>query len=179
VRRDDLLDLNDVLQHPGRRLAVDISTELAEEEELDLVSPLEGFLEAVSTGSLLVLTGEFSTRVVLECARCTGPIEEDIKFELDEQFQVEGTPSSLNPQEVAKVVSDEPYPLFDGNELMVEQLLRQALWINMPVQPLCSFGWEGDCPSAAERGIANAPVADGRPEFDKLKNLMSGDSTDL
>ena len=172
MRREDLLDLNDVLQHPGRRIAVDISTELAEEEELDLVTPLEGFLEAVSTGSFLVLTGEFKTKVVIECARCTGPLETEITFELDEQFQIEGTPSSLNPQDIAKVVSDEPYPLFDGNELMVEMLLRQALWIAMPVQPLCEFGWDGDCPEAVERGVTSlAPPT--RPEFDKLKNLMS------
>jgi len=50
MKRDDLLDLNDILQHPGRKLEVDISTELPEEEDIDLVKPLEGYLEAVSTG---------------------------------------------------------------------------------------------------------------------------------
>ena len=61
VRKDDLLDLNDVLQHPGRRLEVDIETELEDEGELDLVRPLAGFLEAYSTGNLLIVKGEFAT----------------------------------------------------------------------------------------------------------------------
>ncbi len=178
MKRDDLLDLNDVLQHPGRELAVDISTELPEEVDIDLLKPLEGYLEAVSTGNILLITGSFSTRAVLECARCCGPLEVDIDFELDEQFPVEGTPSSLNPQESAKVVSDEPFPLFEANSLVVEQLLRQALHLALPMQSLCSFGWEGECPVAASRS-AELPLSNiGHPEFNKLTNLLRPEDPD-
>lgn len=173
MRREDLLDLNDVLQHPGRTLSVDVSTELEEEADVDLVRPLEGFLEAVSTGNLLLLTGEFKTRVVLECARCTGPLEVDLEFEIDEQFPVEGTPSSLSAQDFAKVVPDEPFELFDGNSLMVENLLRQGLLLAMPMSPLCEFGWEGDCPIAQEKGASKRLTESGRPEFANLQNLLS------
>lgn len=172
MRRDDLLDLNDVLQHPGRTLAVDVSTELPDEADLDLLAPLEGFLEAISTGNVLLITGEFSTRMVMECARCTGPVESDIKFEIDEQFPVEGTPSSLSAQDMAKVVADEPYPLFEGNSLIVEALLRQALLLAAPVQPLCSYGWDGPCPQAIERGEKKPPEEAARHEFDALQNLL-------
>ena len=175
MRRDDLLDLNDVLQHPGRTLAVDVSTELPDEADLDLLSPLEGFLEAVSTGNLLLVTGEFSARIVLECARCTGPIEADVKFEIDEQFAVEGTPSSLDPKDSAKVVADEPFPLFEGNGLIVEALIRQALLLAVPVQPLCQYGWDGPCPQAAERGVVTPEPVATRPEFDALQNLLLPD----
>ncbi len=172
MKRDDLLDLNDVLQHPGRELAVDISTELPEEADVVLLKPLEGYLEAVSTGNILLLTGSFSTRAVLECARCSGPLEVDIEFELDEQFPVEGTPSSLNPQDLARVVADEPFELFDGNQLLVEPLLRQAMLLALPMQNLCEFGWEGDCPVATARGLENSTPSVGRPEFKNLTNLI-------
>lgn len=172
MRRDDLLDLNDVLQHPGRTLAVDVSTELPEEADLDLLMPVEGFLEAVSTGNVLLITGEFSTRMVLECARCSGPVESDLKFEIDEQFPVEGTPSSLSAQDMARVVADEPFPLFEGNWLIVENLLRQALLLAVPVQPLCPFGWDGPCPQAAERGVDQPAEGAVRHEFDALQNLL-------
>src|SRR5438105_3645937 len=109
MRREDLLDLNDVVQHPGRKIAVDIATELPEEADLDLVAPLEGYLEAVSTGNILLVTGEFTTRAVLECARCTAPIEQEIAFQVDEQFPIEGIPSSLSQQDFARVAPDEPY----------------------------------------------------------------------
>jgi uncharacterized protein len=178
VKRDDLLDLNDVLQHPGRKLAVDISTELPEEADVDLLRPLEGFLEATSTGNLLLITGHFTTRAVLECARCTGPLEVDISFDLEEQFSVEGIPSSLSPQDYARVVSDEPFELFEGNSLIVEQLLRQGLLLSLPVQALCELGWEGDCPRARERAAESAPLAFGRPEFGTLTNLLLPEDSD-
>jgi uncharacterized protein len=178
MKRDDLLDLNDVLQHPGRELAVDISTELPEEQDVDLLKPLEGYLEAVSTGNILLITGSFNTRAVFECARCSGPLEVDVDFELDEQFPVEGTPSSLNPQDYARVVSDEPFPLFEGNQLVVEQLLRQALLLAMPMQNLCEFGWDGPCPVAASRGAALKPTAAGRPEFERLSSLLKSEDAD-
>lgn len=172
LRRDDLLDLNDILQHPGRQLSVEITTELSEEEDLDLVKPLEGVLDAISSGNLLLITGEFTTRAVVECARCTGPIEVDIQFEIDEQFPVVGVPSSLSHQDFAKVEADEPYPLFEGNNLMVESLLRQNLLLNFPVQPLCSFGWEGECPQAKERGVIPKGDIENRIEFEKLRGLV-------
>ncbi|MBS1717021.1 MAG: DUF177 domain-containing protein [Armatimonadetes bacterium] len=171
MRRDDLLDLNDVLQHPGRKLAVDISTELPQEEDLDLVKPLEGFLEAVSTGNLLLITGQFSTKAVFECARCGGPVEQDITFDIDEQFPVVGVPSSYNTQDYARVSPDEPFELFEGNNLMVEALIRQGLITNEPLQPLCEYGWDGDCPVAAKRVRASG-VESARPEFKGLANLL-------
>ena len=172
MKRDDLLDLNDVLQHPGRQLAVDISTELPEEADVDLLRPLEGFLEAISTGNVLLVTGKFNTRVVVECARCSGPLEVDLDYEIDEQFPVEGIPSSLNPQDYAKVVADEPFELFDGNSLLVENLLRQGMHLAMPMQSLCEFGWEGPCPQAEARGINRTESGGGRPEFRGLSNLL-------
>ena len=176
MRRDDLLDLNDILQHPGRELSVEVTTELADEEDLDLVKPLDGNLELVSTGNLLLIKGSFCTRAVVECARCLGPLEVDVEFEVDEQFDVKGVPSSLDHTSTSKIDSDEPYPLFEGNELLVEALLRQNLLLNYPVQPLCSFGWEGDCPVARERLVVKKLAATSHPEFEKLKNLVSEDN---
>lgn len=172
MKRDDLLDLNDVLQHPGRRLAVDLSTEMPDEADVDLVKPLEGFLEAVSTGNVLLISGTFKTTAVFECARCAAPLEQTVEFEIEEQFPVEGVPSSLGAQDYARVVPDEPFELFDGNTLIVENLLRQALVLAMPLQPLCTFGWEGDCPEAARRNIALGGGIPGRPEFQQLSNLL-------
>ena len=174
MRRDDLLDLNDVLQHPGRKLEVDISTELPEEEDLDLVKPVEGYLEAISTGNLLLITGKFTTRAVLECARCSEPIEVDVNFEIEEQFPVQGIPSSYGSGDFAKVAPDEPFELFEGNNLIVENLLRQGLLVEIPIQPLCTFGWDEECPVAKEKG-ASAPKPAGRPEFEKLANLMKSE----
>jgi uncharacterized protein len=172
MRRDDLLDLNDVLQHPGRRIEVDISTDLPQEADLDLTKPLTGFLGAVSTGNLLLINGKFQTTCVLECARCSEPVEVPLEFELEEQFPVVGVPSSLSHQDYAKVDPDEPYELFEGNALLVENLLRQALILAIPVQPLCSGSWDQPCPTqiSATSGPVENPKA--KAELQKLANFL-------
>ncbi len=170
MKRDDLLDLNDVLQHPGRKLAVDISTELPEEAEIDLVKPLEGFIEAVSTGNVLLITGKFQTRAVLECARCSAPLEQDVSFDIEEQFPVEGVPSSYGAQDYARVAPDEPYEMFEGNNLIVEALLRQGLLLELPMQPLCEHGWDGPCPVAA--AIVEARAKSHDPRLSKFSSLL-------
>ncbi|MCB8932072.1 MAG: DUF177 domain-containing protein [Fimbriimonadaceae bacterium] len=176
MKRDDLLDLNDVLQHPGRRLEVDISTELQEEGELDLVSPLEGTLDAVSTGNLLLIKGTFRTRAVVECARCGEPLEKDVAFEMDEQFPVEGVPSSYSSQDFARVTSDEPEAMFEGNTLMVEALLRQGVLLSLPLQPLCPHGWEEPCPAEqAREAKARDRSAPATGAFAKLSELLEPD----
>lgn len=171
MRREDLLDLNDALQHPGRKIEVDIATELPDDPDIDLVKPMEGSLEAVSTGNLLLLSGQFDARVVLDCARCGAPIEQDVHVEIEEQFPVEGIPSSYSAHDYARVVPDEPYELFEGNSLMVEALLRQALIVSLPLQPLCEYGWDGPCPIALARKAERSSNG-GRPGLGGLASLL-------
>ncbi len=173
MRRDDLLDLNDVLQHPGRELAVDISTELPEIEDVDLLRPLEGYLEAVSTGNALLLTGEFNTRVVLECSRCSRPVEVEIAFPLDEQFGVVGIPSSLSHQDFAKIEPnlDEPVKFFEENNLMVEVLLQQTLLLNIPFNPECEGDEAIECARLLEAN-AQREIESDKSELGKLKALL-------
>lgn len=170
MRRDDFLDLNDALQHPGRVVAVDISTELPDESEVELISPCEGYLEAVSTGNLLLLTGEFKAQCIVDCARCGAPLEQEVIYKVDEQFPVEGTASVFSKDEYAKVVPEEDFPLFEGNNLMVENLIHQGLVVNLPLQPLCQHGWDEPCPQAEAREIPTRSD-DHHPEFDKLASF--------
>ncbi|MHB8637480.1 MAG: YceD family protein [Fimbriimonadaceae bacterium] len=159
MKRDDLLDLNDVLQHPGRTLSVDIDTELESQTDVDLLNHVEGYLEAVSTGNLLLITGEFKTTANLECARCASPLAVDVTFAIDEQVPVEGVPSSYGTQDTARLAPDEPFELFEGNFLIVEALLRESLVVALPIQPLCEHGWDQPCPVATKLGIAQGAVA--------------------
>lgn len=149
VKRNHFLDLNEALQNPGKQLDFTIHTSLSQEEDVDLVHPIEGELSAVSTGNILLLSGQFRTRCVVECARCNEPIEVDVEFEMDDEFTVEGVPSCYGSDGFAHIVpEEEPEKIFDKNALIPDGYLRQGLILNLPVQPLCQFGWEGDCPNA-------------------------------
>jgi uncharacterized protein len=171
MRREDLLDMNEAVQNPGKKLVFDVKTELPQEEDLDLVEPVEAHIEAVSTGNLLLVNGSFQTKCVLECARCGAPLSIALDYEMDDHFPVEGVPSCYASDGYAKVVpDDEPYPIFHNNALKRDTWIRQGLLINIPVQPLCSFGWDGPCPNA--EGVDRSKEGSkGNPAFESLANL--------
>lgn len=172
MRRTGLLDLNEAVQHPGKKLAFEVSTTLQAEEDLDLIEPVTGDLEAVSTGNILLLKGRYQTTCVMECARCGEPIHQKVEFRMNDEFIVEGVPSGYGTGEYAQVVEEEDYPLFNKNALMKDTYLRQGLLVNLPIQPLCEYGWDGPCPKAKAKESALVQEAQGHPAMQKLRDLV-------
>lgn len=165
--------MNEVLQHPGKKLSLEVQTDLEGQSDIELLAPLDGELHAVSTGNLLLLNGTFSGKAIVDCARCGGPLEVPIEFDVEEQFPVEGVAACYAMNDSARVVSDEVYPVFEGNSLILDSLLRQDLVVALPLQSLCQYGWEGPCPLAKARSAADA--GEGRPEFQKLARLRESE----
>lgn len=165
MKRPPVIDLNDAIQHPGKHLDFALSTRLEDAEDIDLIEPIVGHLDVVSTGNLLLLHGEFRAIAVTECSRCLREMNLEIVFSVDEEFPIVGIPSGSGGHTFARVESpDEPTPLFHGNNLEYEELLRQDLILAMPAQPLC----RPDCP-----GIPRDWEEDEfpRPEFEKLRHF--------
>ena len=59
MTREGLLNLNEAVQHPGTKLRFEFATEMREEEDLDLLEPVTGALEAQRTGNILLVRAEF------------------------------------------------------------------------------------------------------------------------
>lgn len=137
MKREDLLDLNEAVQNPGRHLTFSINTELPQEEDLDLVQPIQGELNAVSTGNMLLIESDLEAKCVVECARCGAPLTVEFEFSMDDQFPIEGIPSCYGSGGMAKIVPDEPYPLFHNNALIRDAYVRQGLILNIPIQATC------------------------------------------
>jgi uncharacterized protein len=174
MTREGLLDLNEAVQHPGKKLVFDVRTELQHEEDIDLLEPVTGQLQAISTGNLLLVDAQLSTRAVLECARCSAPIELDVEFEMSDQFLVEGLPSAYSHEGFAKVVTDEPEPMFQGNALILDHYVRQGLLLNMPAQPICSASWDGPC--KGDVPVTSGTGKPGHPAFEALMKLKEESS---
>lgn len=170
MKRQGVLDLNEAIQHPGKKLQFEVSTNLAEEGDLDLLEPVQGTLDAVSTGNILLLKGEFQAKCVMECARCGEPINQTVDFAMSDEFDVEGVPSGYGTGEYAQVVEEEDFPLFHKNSLLKDVYIRQGLIVNLPVQPLCSFGWDGPCPHA--KSDSTGVEEHGHPAMQKLRDLV-------
>ncbi|HEX4791006.1 MAG TPA: DUF177 domain-containing protein [Actinospica sp.] len=104
----------------------------AEGAELLLDLRLESVVEGV------LATGRVSGSLVAECVRCLDPIEVELDADFQELFYYDLedlTPGEL--EEAVSVVED----LVD-----VEPLVRDAVVLDLPLQPLCEPDCPGLCP---------------------------------
>lgn len=157
MRKLGLLDLNEAVQHPGRRVHAAVSTALESEEDLDLAVPVAGEIVAWSTGNALIVEARLATTVVLECARCGEPVETPLEFTLRDEFDVEGIPAAYSPEGSAKILCEEP-GLFVGNSLVEDEFVRQGVWLNLPVQPVCGAEGCGTVVDAPDDGSQGHPA---------------------
>jgi len=119
------IDVADLLAHPGARRAVTVT------EAVDGLSgsaarvtgpvSLELTLERVSDG--IVARGTVSTDWQAECSVCLCDLERTLHAHVDELFEPEP-------------VEGETYPI-QGHELDLEQLVRDAVLLDLPLAPHC------------------------------------------
>ena len=108
-------------------------------EGADLLLDLR--LESVVEGVLA--TGRVSGSLVGECVRCLDPVEVEVDADFQELFYYDL--EDLTPEELEEAVSV-------VEELVdVEPLVRDAVMLELPLQPLCEPDCPGLCP---ECGVA-------------------------
>lgn len=126
------IDVADLLAHPGarREVALDAQVEALSGSSAAIESPVhvEMLLERVSDG--IVVRGTVAGHWRAECSVCLRDIGEDLTVHVDELFEPDP-------------IEGETYPV-DGHELDLEQLVRDALLLELPLAPHC------DHPCAAE-----------------------------
>ncbi|NUL82249.1 MAG: DUF177 domain-containing protein [Armatimonadetes bacterium] len=139
------INLNDVVQRPGRPVEWELTLTLDREESPPMAEPLTGKLTAISGGSILRIEAAFQCAIWLECALCTGRFKHPIAFQFEEDYHVKGIPAGVNSQGFAQIEDDDPFPIFEGNVLLAEELLRQYLLLQVPMHPLCKEDCKGLC----------------------------------
>lgn len=119
------IDVADLLTHPGARREISLDDEL---EALHGTSAaiegpvhVDAWLERISDG--IVVRGTVEGRWRAECSVCLRELERELAVHVDELFE-------------PNAVEGETYPL-EGRELDFEQLVRDALLLELPLAPHC------------------------------------------
>ncbi|NLN87656.1 MAG: DUF177 domain-containing protein [Syntrophomonadaceae bacterium] len=104
----------------------------------DFAAPIEGGVSVENTGSMFIGQGRLKTKVQIPCSRCLQefiyPVETELAIVL-----VEGEKSSLvNP--------NEDFVSFDGDEADIDFELQQAIFMALPIRPVCNDDCQGLCP---------------------------------
>jgi len=150
-----VLDTRELGRRPGSQREVSLTEAAPAELGIEVLTVPEGSpihldlrLEAVMEGVLV--TGSAEADLVGECVRCLEPIEDSVDVRFQELFVYED-------QARAEIDDDElDVRRLEGDLIDLEPLLRDAVVLALPFQPLCSEDCAGLCPECGER-LADDP----------------------
>ena len=125
--------------------------------DLRFLGPLVGAITLLRTNSGVLVTGELSTALQVTCRRCLEPIVQEVRFQLEESFrpllEVE-TGRYIPPEEFEgeeEVLEDAALIINERHILDLSEVVRQAIWLAMPMYPGCNWAGSGECPNLTRR----------------------------
>lgn len=150
--------------------------ELAEEldgldPELQFLGPLVGELTLMRTNAGILATGDLSAAVQVTCNLCLNPIALPVRFALEELFHpttevVTGRP--LRPDEYEggpEDLEDVALLIDDKHILDISEVVRQDIWLALPMYPGCNWAGPGACPNLSRV-----------PSLEDVRLLRAGES---
>ncbi len=151
-----MLDTRELGRRPGSQRQVSLTVPAPADLGIEVLSVPEGApveldlrLEAVMEGVLV--TGTASAGLEGECARCLEPIREDLEVTFQELFVYDDIRDSADAEE------DDEVSMLRDDLVDLEPLLRDAVVLALPFQPLC----QDDCPGlCVECGVRLADQPD-------------------
>ncbi len=103
----------------------------------------------------VVVHGSASACLRVTCARCTKPFEQDVRASVSALF----VPKSKLKTDYEISTDDADVEPFDGETVILDDLVMDALLLEIPMIPLCSE----DCPGmSAPLDVAETPAIDPR-----------------
>lgn len=120
---------------------------------------LELRLESVMEGVLV--TGTAGAPVHGECVRCLEPIEESLRAEFLQLYAYpeDSRGAAVGPGDAGETGSDDETLTLEGDLFDLEPVLRDAVVLALPLQPVCREDCPGLCPECGAR-LADDPEHD-------------------
>lgn len=128
-------------------------------------------LESVTEG--VYVSGSVRAGLAGECSRCLEVLTDSVDAELAELFAY---PDSLTDE----TTDADELPRVVGEEVDVEQIVRDAVVLGLPLSPLCTPDCPGLCPECGERRADLGPDHGHEtldPRWAALRGLTVGEST--
>ncbi|HEX6877408.1 MAG TPA: YceD family protein [Nocardioidaceae bacterium] len=149
-----MLDTRELGRRPGSQRRVSLTAPAPADLGIEVLrvptgSPVEFDLrlEAVMEGVLV--TGTARADLTGECARCLEPIGDDVEVDFQELFVYEESDTAADEDE-------DDVSRLEGDLLDLEPLLRDAVVLSLPFQPLCREDCPGLCVECGAR-LADDP----------------------
>jgi uncharacterized protein len=140
------VEVSELLRHPGATKRLTVTEEIPglglEMGRVRTELAFELVLESLVDGVLV--TGDVRGVFELSCSRCLTQIERPFDVELDELLAYEG-----------QAGNEEGYRI-QGDHALLEPIVRDAVMLAMPLNPLCREDCKGLCPvCGADRNVTD------------------------
>jgi uncharacterized protein len=139
---------------------------------LGLDSPLSVHISISRAGSKYVLEGSLSGRLKLRCDRCLEPFNNDLNSDFSLFLSL--PPTDTEKGELELVEEDMSLDFIIGDEIDLDEVVREQIYFSLPMKSLCRKDCSGLCPLCG----ANLNMEEckcrkekGHPGFSELKNL--------
>ena len=145
-----MLDTRELGRRPGSQRQVSRTVPAPADLGIEVLSVPEGApveldlrLEAVMEGVLV--TGTASAVLEGECVRCLEPIHDELEVRFQELFVYDDIRDSEGAEE------DDEVSMLQDDLLDLETVLRDAVVLALPFQPVCRDDCPGLCPDCGAR----------------------------
>lgn len=136
---------------------VQVGTDLA-------VSDLQGSIRMSRTAQGLYADGRLRAHVPLQCVRCLGEFQQPLEIEVHDLFVYPAT-QAIDPL----------LTIPETGILDLGPLVREYLWLDVPMRPVCRPDCKGLCPVCGQdlnQGSCDHPTAEIDPRLSALKSLL-------
>jgi uncharacterized protein len=120
-------------------------------DELHLRGPIWGRARLTRTSEGILAHSDYHVRVSLECARCLEEAIAQVDGELDEEFLPTTDIRTGLPLALPTGTEDDQPLINEHHEIDLNEILRQNILTNLPLQPLCEAACPGLCAHCGER----------------------------
>jgi uncharacterized protein len=156
---------------PDKGLNLDLEEKIRL-EDISVISPVSACLEFTKIDGEIILDGRLSAEIELDCSRCL------IKFHriLEIPVNVVYRPIEEIDYDRRELKDDEmDMEFYKGDELDVQELLKEQIRLNIQMKPLCDENCRGLCPLCGtdlNMGTCSCINKDTDPRLEVLKKLL-------
>ncbi len=120
-------------------------------DELHLRGPISGHAHLTRTSEGILAHSDYHACVVLECSRCLEEATAQVDGDLDEEFLPTSDIRTGMPISLPEGTEDDQPLINERHEIELNEILRQNILTNLPLQPLCEAACPGLCEICGER----------------------------
>lgn len=136
-----------------------------------------GRLSVRRRGRDVFVQGEIRATFWFECSRCLERFRQTLEIAVSQMLRPSDAVRS-SAREIELNADDLEAATYDGEDILLENIVEEHLLLSVPMQPLCDEGCKGLCPGCGANlngGPCGCPGGERKSPFDCLKEFVVKD----